>query len=178
MAPPITHYQTRAVFLVLQLQELLSDRFAASLSYSVLYSFSSAKERASQQPERCLQTINLPLQVLSHPSEAIWQANQSSMQSIGQNSYRPVSSAPAHPGTESAWTTVAMPSPTMSHGTGVSTHSPIYIGHQLRAQVQPQIQSQQVPVTKPVMTEFGTNPPVRGMPPELPECIGYFENTV
>jgi hypothetical protein len=94
------------------------------------------------------------------------------------NSYRPVSIAPAYPGTENAWTTVAMPSPTMSHGTDVGAHSPIYIGQQLGAQVQPEIQSQQVPVRKPVMAEFGANPPVRGMPPELPESMRHFENTV
>jgi len=97
------------------------------------------------------------------------------------NSHRPVSIPPAYPGTKNVETIVAMkdmPSPTMPHGNEVGAHSPIPIGQQWGAQVQPQMQSQQVPARKPVMAELRANPPVRGIPPELPESTGHFVNTV
>ena len=87
------------------------------------------------------------------------------------NSHRPVSIPPAYPGTGNVETVVAtndMPLPTMSHGTEVAAHLPVPIGPQSEAQVQQQTQSQQVPARRPVVAELGTNPRVRGMPPELP----------
>jgi hypothetical protein len=87
------------------------------------------------------------------------------------NSRRPVSIPPAYPRTENVETTVAtkdMPSPTTSYGTEVGAHSPIPTRQQSGTQVQQQIHSRQVPARKPVMAELGTNPPVTGMPPELP----------
>jgi len=95
--------------------------------------------------------------------------------------HRPVSILPTYPGTENVETTVAMkdmPSPTMWYSTNVAAHSPITIGQQSEAQVQPQIQSQQVPARRPVMAELRANPPVRGMLPEMPVSTGYFVNTV
>jgi hypothetical protein len=90
------------------------------------------------------------------------------------NSHRPVSIPPAYPSIAMK----DMPSPTMSHGTEVGAHSPIPIGQQSGAHVQPQIQSQQVPARRPVMAELRANPPARGMRPELPENTRYFVNTV
>ena len=92
------------------------------------------------------------------------------------NPHRQVSIPPAYPGAENIETTVAMmnmPSSTMTHGTEVGAHSPIPIRQQSGAQVHQQIQSWQVPARRPVMTELGADPPVTGMPPELPESTGY-----
>jgi hypothetical protein len=88
---------------------------------------------------------------------------------------------PAYPGAGNVETVVAMkdmPLPTMSHGAEVAAHSPIPTELQSQSLVQQQIQSQQVPARRPVTAELGTNPPVRGMPPELPESRGNFVNNV
>jgi len=94
------------------------------------------------------------------------------------NSHHPVSFPPAYPAAGNVETVVAlndMPLPTMSRGTEVAAHSPVHIGLQSEAQVQQQIQRQQVPARRPVLTGLGMNPPVRGMPPEI---TGYFGNNV